>query len=444
MSINKETIQQISLIWRNYLQSNKKVFDTKGNELPDIDNQRLSAIKDIRDFIDQFTSGFINVYEFKTTVDSYNKRNNLWGFTATKGQMFFNQLVKNNENNLEVLTTLLKETITLPNNLDSALAKIEKLEVFCKNIFLKSPDRRKAPNPGSVSYFLSYFWQVQDAETWPILYTSLINSFAELGIWRDLNNQKDSYKYFFELNNTIKDILTEIAGKPISNWDAEHAFWNFKGNPNRLPTEKQGTLEISEPIKEDIISVTSSFNLQDYLIPKVATLIELGQNNERGSAKGSAFEKLVAEIFKLLDFEVEILGQGSGRNPDAIVRFREDNTAFILDAKAYSNGYSLGIDDRAIREYINHHCPKLYKEGYKKIGFIIISNSFRSNFDSFINEITWNTDIKRFVLLTSEALLYILAYKTKDRVPLTTIVELLIGMANPVTSASVIEKFADV
>ncbi|WMJ72211.1 restriction endonuclease FokI C-terminal domain-containing protein [Cytophagaceae bacterium ABcell3] len=185
--------------------------------------------------------------------------------------------------------------------------------------------------------------------------------------------------------------------------------------------------------------------LSDYLIPKVSKLIELGnQTDKSASSKGSEYEKLVAEIFKQLDFEVEILGQGSGRNPDAILRLREENTAFIVDAKAYTNGYSLGVDDRAIKEYINHYCPKLQKEGYKKIGFIIVSNSFKSNFDSFINEITWNTDIKRFILLTSEALLYLLAYKTKDRLGLSTIIESIIGFGNPVEAQNIIQEFDDV
>lgn len=162
------------------------------------------------------------------------------------------------------------------------------------------------------------------------------------------------------------------------------------------------------------------------------------------SAKGSEYEKLIAEIFKLLDFEVELLGQGTGRNPDAILKFREENTAFIVDAKAYSGGYKLGLDDRAIKEYINHYCPKLIKEGYKKIGFIIVSNSFKSDFNSFINGITWNTDVKRFILLTSEALLYLLAYKTKDRLSLSTIVESLIGFSNPVIAQNIIENFDDI
>ena len=139
----------------------------------------------------------------------------------------------------------------------------------------------------------------------------------------------------------------------------------------------------------------------EYLIPKVARLVELGESSKKSfQNKGTDYEKLVAAIFRFLDFEVETLGQGRGRNPDAILRLRDQNTAFIVDAKAYSNGYSLGVDDRAIKEYINYYCPKLQKEGYKKVGFIIVSNSFKSNFDTFINEITWNTDIKRFILLT--------------------------------------------
>ncbi|MCT3773146.1 restriction endonuclease [Elizabethkingia anophelis] len=440
--------QQIRNIWDQYIQSNQLVVDTKGKELVKIDDSRHAAIIELNKFIIDFQSDRINVYEFKTNIDSFNKRNNLWGFTATKGQMFFNQLVKVNESNILFLTNLLKSCIEHPKNLEDALAKISKLEKFCTEIYSKAKDKRKVPNPGSVSYFLSYFWQVQDADKWPILYTSLINAFIELDIWQENDTQAKAYEYFFNLNEEIKKILSGYTGTNKSNWEAEHAFWNFKGNPNKTILErpkketKTAVIEIEE---EKSITVTASFELSDYLIPKVSKLIELGAETEKSSSsKGSAYEKLVAEIFKQLDFEVEILGQGSGRNPDAILRHREENTSFLVDAKAYSNGYSLGIDDRAIKEYINHYCPKLQKEGYKKIGFIIVSNSFKSNFDSFINEITWNTDIKRFILLSSEALLYLLAYKTKDRIQPSTIIETLVSLGNPIEANNIIQEFDDV
>lgn len=447
--IPKDKIKQIQTIWDNYIENNRTVLDTKGNELVNIDDARRSAIVELKKFIEDFQNGNSNIYEFKTNVDSYNKRNNLWGFTATKGQMFFNQLVKNNEASIEKLTQLLKQSIFIPNSLDEALAKIGNLEKHCQTIFNNAKDKRKVPNPGSVSYFLSYFWQIQDESKYPILYTSLINAFTELGLWKETENQVEGYRYFYALNEEIKNILKAHTGKEKSNWDAEHAFWNFKGNPNKpiiTPTKKENKPIVEVDVeKEKIIAVNASFELSDYLIPKVAKLVELGSETDKSaSSKGSAYEKLVAEIFKQLDFEVESLGQGSGRNPDAILRHREENTAFLVDAKAYSNGYSLGIDDRAIKEYINHYCPKLQKEGYKKIGFIIVSNSFKSNFDSFINEITWNTDIKRFILLSSEALLYLLAFKTKDRIPPATIIETLVSLGNPIEAKNIIEEFDDV
>ncbi|MEE1946934.1 restriction endonuclease FokI C-terminal domain-containing protein [Pedobacter sp. KR3-3] len=446
--IPKDTIQQIQIIWDNYKATNSIVLDVRGNELVNIDDARRTAIIELKKFIEDFQNNQINIFEFKTNVDGYNKRNNLWGFTATKGQMFFNQLVKNSEANIEKLTSLLKQCIGIPKTLDDALAKIDALEKYCSAIYNKAKDKRKVPNPGSVSYFLSYFWQIQDEQKWPILYTSLINAYLELGIWKEAENQVNAYRYFYALNEEIKSVLKLYTGKEISNWDAEHAFWNFKGNPNKpnistIAKKEEKNIVVVE--EEKTITVNASFELSDYLIPKVAKLVDLGSETEKSSSsKGNAYEKLVAEIFRQLDFDVEPLGQGSGRNPDAIIRFRAENTAFLVDAKAYSNGYSLGIDDRAIKEYINHYTPKLHIDGFKKIGFIIVSNSFKSNFDSFINEITWNTDIKRFILLSSEALLYLLAYKTKDRIPPATIIETLVSLGNPIEAKNIIERFDDV
>lgn len=78
-----------------------------------------------------------------------------------------------------------------------------------------------------------------------------------------------------------------------------------------------------------------------------------------------------------------------------------------------------------------------------RIGFIIVSNSLKSDLDEFINEITWNTDIKRFVLMTSEALLYLLAYKTKDKLSLSSIIEKIVSIGNPITSEKIISEYED-
>lgn len=456
--LSKNASNKVIEIWNDYIKQNRRVVDTKGNNIPDIDAQRRDAIVDLSKIIKDFLNGSSNVHEFKTQIDSYNKRNNLWGFTATKGQMFFNQLVKNNEKDIDELTEILRFSISEPANINQSLKKIDKLEKFARSRFNKASDKRKVANPGSTGYFLSYFWQISNFKKWPVAYTSLIRAYQELELWKDFDTQVQEYQYFYELNDSIKELISKRIGTEINNWEAEHAFWNFKGNPNssevskskstspKIITHKE-SLKTNDDIKgeDDEVQITAGFELTDYVIPKVAGLVQLGSDTElSSSSKGSAFENMVNDIFNLLDFEVKNLGQGSGRNPDGIIKYREGNTAFIIDAKAYSKGYKMGLDDRAIKEYINHHSPKLQKDGYMKIGFIIVSNSFASNLDEFVNDITWNTPIKRFILLTSEALLYLLAYKTKDRLYLDQIIESLVQLGNPIEASDIISKFEDI
>lgn len=440
--------QKITAIWDAYVRGNKPVLDTRGRQIVNIDDLRLKAILDIRALIEQFTAGYIDIREFKTSLDGYNKRNNLWGFTATKGQMFFNQLVKSSEPDLGELAALVATSIKEPTTVEEALETISIFEEHVRTISSQAKDKRKVPNPGSVGYFLSYFWQMHDHDKWPLMYTSLTRAFAELGIWEPQGTQAESYRTFFEVNDEIKELLRQHSKHEIENWDAEHAFWNYNGDslnpssniaPSTPPSTSAGT---NETATAEEIEIKANFDLSDYLIPKVARLAELG--NEQDRSKASQFEKLVAEIFRQLDFQVEMLGQGTGRNPDVIATYREENTAFLIDAKAYGSAYSLGIDDRAIREYTLGRCPKLQKEGFKKIGFIIVSNAFKSSFDEFANDLTWNTDIKRFICITSEALLYLLAYKTKDKLNLSTIVESMVTMGNIVTAQDVIRKLDDI
>jgi len=88
--ISDQIKNRITAIWNKYAGSDRVVLDTKGNPINDIDGARLKAIEDIKRLIHDFLNNDLTIQEFKTSLDGYNKRNNLWGFTAAKGQMFFN------------------------------------------------------------------------------------------------------------------------------------------------------------------------------------------------------------------------------------------------------------------------------------------------------------------------------------------------------------------
>jgi hypothetical protein len=442
---------KIISIWDKYIADNKKVQDTKGNDLDNIDEKRIEAISTLKIIIEDFLTGKIDIAEFKTDIDSFNKQNNFWGFTSIKGQMFFNLLLKTSESEEQnkKLTKLLKECIAEPKNLADALSKVEVMEKYTSNIFNKAPDKRKTPNPGSVCYFLSYFWQIHNYQLWPVMYSSIIVSFTDIGLWSEQATQKDAYNTFYKLNEEIKQILSAHTGRSISNWEAEHSFWNFRTITAYPKGTSKVKKEVAETDGEQIVSALkeASFNIYDYLPPITAKLIELGNETENSSAaKGSNYEKAVVEVFKQLGFdEVIHLGQGKGNEPDILIKQRTDGTAFIIDAKGYANGYNLSVaDDRAIRDYISRHCAKLHKEGIRKIGFLIVSNSFKTDLDGFINDLTWNTDVKRFKLLTSDALLHLLAYKFKGVIQLQDIIESFIGLGNVISKTDIIQKFDDI
>jgi Restriction endonuclease FokI, C terminal len=448
----QQTIQkQIITIWDKYIADNKKVLDTKGNDLDNIDEKRIEAIATLKITIEDFLIGKIDIAEFKTDIDSFNKQNNYWGFTSIKGQMFFNLLLKSSESEEQnkKLTKLLKDCITEPKNLTEALSKVEAMDKYTSAIFNKAPDKRKTPNPGSVCYFLSYFWQIHNYQQWPVMFSSIIVSFTDIGLWAEPTTYKEAYNTFYNLNEEIKQILSKHTGRSISNWEAEHCFWNFRTiTAYPKTTAKTKDDKVKEAIADATVSAlkVASFNINTYLLPVISNLVELGSEIENSSAaKGSKFEKAVCEVFKQLGFNVQQLGQGTGREPDLIAIHKEENVAFIVDAKAYANGYMMGAaDERAIKEYISHYCPKLQKDGIKKIGFLIVSNAFKSDFANFINEITWKTDIKRFSLLTSDALLHLLAYKSKDQLHLSEIIEAIISLGTSISAQDIIQKFDDI
>jgi len=59
-----------------------------------------------------------------------------------------------------------------------------------------------------------------------------------IGLWKEKTIQRDNYEQFYFLNEEIKNTLKEYSKREISNWDVEHAFWHFRGNPNKK-TEKK-------------------------------------------------------------------------------------------------------------------------------------------------------------------------------------------------------------
>ncbi len=442
--------EQILEVWNTHISSVRKEVDGEGHVINNIDDSRLYAIEVLKIIIHNYLKDDFDINDFKTALDSYNKHNNLWGFTAKLGQMYFNQIIKSNEGHLDKLSNMLKDLITEPKNLRDALSRIETLEKHTLGIYTKAKDKHNAPYPGAVGFFLSYFWQIYNHQKWPILYGTLINSFRELGLWEEQKTQKETYEYYYNVYNEIKKIVEESAGRKVSYWELEHAFWNYKPKPqiapvsvNTTPVFSEEKKTIPQPLPETQISsgtakaaIVQDLDLREYLMPRLSRLLDSDFKQEEAKP-GNRFEQLVAEACSQLGFKTDILDQSREKDATAILRFREDDVAFIVDAAPSGEEFLRGTDRRLIKEYINDNCKRLKDEGYKKVGYILISNNFEPAAQIFISYINWNTDIKKSTLMSTGALLYLLAFKLKNRSELSELINKLASFPQLVNSDNI-------
>ncbi len=422
MVLTKKQQEEFLILWKEY-QNNCETFLVANEKItPDeLDEKRIAVIPQIKKLIISYLENTIDIDEFKTTIDGLNKRYRFWGFRAINGQMFFNMLYKSSEklNQISDLNEVLRESISIPGDIDEARNKLRMINEYTLSIGQHYDDARSAPRAGSIPFFISYFWQIQDHLKWPVYYSSMVEALIDLDFWSPIKNVEKDYESFFNLNNefiaTIKDGTESVP----SYWDIEHVFWYYRQRPedeNINVLDQRHTEVIEEETLEEIalpesyippiLSIYTLLAKNDQEISEICTKLETSCEAE--------FEKRTSVLFKMLGFEVEPLGQGHGRVPDGIAYSQEYRYAIIYDAKVRQDGYRMGTDERAIREYISNVGERLRRQGYRNIYLMIISSSFSGDHDSVIRSIKIDTDVREVLLFEASALLKLLEGKLRN------------------------------
>jgi hypothetical protein len=150
-----------------------------------------------------------------------------------------------------------------------------------------------------------------------------------------------------------------------------------------------------------------------FLPPIVAPLDELSRATPEAIAAcesshcniNSEFERRVAIAFRLLDLDVQRLGQGQGRNPDGIAKHFQRHWAVIYDAKVRSGDYRLLTEDeRKFREYIERSGEGLAKQGITRFYFAVVSSHFLQRDLQKAQELCRITQAKACVFIEASAL----------------------------------------
>jgi hypothetical protein len=398
----------------------------------DCDAARVKLIEtELKPLLAGYLGGNVPLADFKSKVDGINKRNELWGFKGIKGQMFFNMVV-NVADDPEKCDQELKSALAAPANEQVASSRIRAFLSYIKRLGEQwvggGNTRHGAPKMGSVPFFLSYFWQIQDRDVWPVYYTNGVNTMTDLNIWQPSEDVAEDYLAFKRMHELLAKLFSETSGRTFGLYDVEHVFWFKGGNPFDAVRAVQKAAE-PPPLKADVnLSATAGEDRlpEGYVPPIVAVLPAMARHEEwlveaaehSGTSLERAFEKHIDAAFTILGYETKLLGHGQGRVPDGRALARDDNYAILWDAKVRKDPYSLGTDDRTIREYITTQSRELSRR-YRNIYFVIVSSSFADDFDDAIASIKMETEVREVILLEAEALVLIVEARLRAPLQLT-------------------------
>jgi hypothetical protein len=428
--LTQEQKQRALEIMREYLAAPK---NEDGKALEEVqserDGKRLDLIaRVLNPLVVGYLSGNVPLAGFKSEVDSINKRHEWWGFKGVKGQMFFNLTVNAAEDSTE-LDHELKAAIIVPASEQIASSRLKTFVSYVKRLGQQvvesggSPHAR--PNTGSVPFFLSYFWQIQDPHKWPVYYTNSVQVMTDLNLWLPSGEASDDYLAFKHIHEELAEIFARASGRKFSFYEVEHVFWFKGGNPTGGDRPLQKVDQLCEHQKStSIIETMVLERLPDSYVPPIIQLLpRLACNDDSltSAAKASgttiarALEKSVDAAFTILGYETKLLGQGQGRVPDGLAVNSDDSYAIIWDSKARGDRYSMGTDDRTIREYIVTQSRELKrKRGFRNVYYVIVSGYFADDFDDSVRSLKMETDISEVVLLESDALVAMVDRKLRS------------------------------
>ena len=127
------------------------------------------------------------------------------------------------------------------------------------------------------------------------------------------------------------------------------------------------------------------------------------------------FELRIADAFRCLGFEVQSLGQGTGRKPDALAIARQERFAVIIDAKVRQDGYRLGTEDRKFLEYATTCGRELQRQGIDKVYLVVVGPGFREADLKKLTDFLSNSPVRSVDLITARGLMNIVEESIRSR-----------------------------
>ena len=387
-----------------------------------------------------FLAGRSDLAAFKSAVDGANKRRNLLGFSGMKGQMFFNMLYNAADRSAKTATVAevtaeLKTALPPPADDGAAAARAGRFLAFTERLaadhVAAGNSHQSKPKVSSVGFFLTSFWQIGDRDRWPAYFTNSVQAAGRPEpVGTDRRPAGGPRRLFPPAPRTGRPVRRGERPGRIAVGRGAHAVVE-PGQPRRRVRESPpdgraaGRREVGkeggegaapDPDPPPVDRLPDS-----YIPPVIAVLPRLARNDPEleaaaansGTSIPRALEKSVHAAFRVLGYDCTLLGQGAGRAPDGRAVDHDHGYALLWDAKAYRDSYTLGTDDRAIREYLDRGRREVPRSA-RNLYFVIVSGAFRDDCDDAVRSLKMDTGVSEVILCEADALVAAVDLKLRD------------------------------
>jgi hypothetical protein len=217
---------------------------------------REAALPRLHDIVARLLSGESSAGVFRSEMDSFSKQTKYGGFRGTSGQMFLNTLV--NAGAEEEVAAGLRTALTAPKNEQDCGQKFTEFLAFVEEARERARVNGVAvPSPGFTPYFLSFFWEAEDRNAWPIYYPNSRTTLAAHGLFTETGALAERYLHF---RDQIIRLREELG---TDTWGIESLLWHLKVDGDKPTPPGNGKVVAPDDLYE-------SYRTQGLIFPDEA------------------------------------------------------------------------------------------------------------------------------------------------------------------------------
>lgn len=181
---------------------------------------RDKDLPELQTIMRRFQEGELDAATFRFEMDKFGKHTGYAGFGGISGQMFFNVLVKAAPD--PDLGSALRSVLTAPHDAEECRSRFDTFLAFLESVQDRARDEHlTVPSSGYLPYFLSFFWEAQDRDNWPIYYPASRNTLIRYGLFVDKGHLGERYLHF---RDRMIQLRTELGG---DTWEIESFLWTL-------------------------------------------------------------------------------------------------------------------------------------------------------------------------------------------------------------------------